>query len=44
MIASSSLKNFGLAILVNNLKEASEIVNTIAPEHLQIYTKKPDIF
>ena len=44
MIASRSLKNFGLAILLNNIKEAGKVVNIIAPEHLQIYTKKPDIF
>ena len=44
MIASKSLKNFGLAILLNNLKEAGKVVNIIAPEHLQIYTKNPDIF
>ena len=41
-IASTSLRKFGLAILVNNLSEAAEVVNMIAPEHLQIYTKKPD--
>ena len=43
-IASSSLGKFGLAILVKNSKEASEVVNKISPEHLQIYTKKPQIF
>ena len=31
-------------ILLNNLKEAAKVVNIIAPEHLQIYTKNPDIF
>ena len=41
-IASTSLRKFGLAILVNNLSEAAEVVNMIAPEHLQIYTKKPN--
>ncbi len=41
-IASASLRKFGLAILVDNLGEAAEVVNMIAPEHLQIYTKKPD--
>ena len=41
-IASSSLGKFGLAILVKNLNEASKITNMIAPEHLQIYTKKTD--
>ena len=41
-IASISLGKFGLAILVRNSREVSEITNIIAPEHLQIYTKKPD--
>ncbi len=39
-IASKSLKNFGLAILSSNIKQIPEIVNTIAPEHLEICTKK----
>ncbi|MDC2987176.1 histidinol dehydrogenase [Candidatus Pelagibacter bacterium] len=38
-IASQSLKNFGLAILTNGKKRIPEIVNTIAPEHLELYTK-----
>ncbi len=41
-IASKSLKNFGLAILARNSKEISYITNEIAPEHLEIYTKKPE--
>ena len=43
-IASSSLRKFGLAILVRNSREISEVVNKISPEHLEIYTKKPDIY
>ena len=38
-IASKSLKNFGLAIYANNKKKIIEIINTIAPEHLEIYLK-----
>jgi histidinol dehydrogenase len=38
-IASESLKNFGFAIYANNKKNIIEIVNTIAPEHLELYTK-----
>ena len=38
-IASSSLKKFGLAILVDNKKKITEIINTIAPEHLELCTK-----
>ena len=37
-IASQSLKKFGLAILANSKKEIIEIINTIAPEHLELYT------
>ena len=37
-IASQSLKNFGLAILVDNKKKIIDIINTIAPEHLEICT------
>ena len=41
-IASISLSKFGLAILVRNSSEVSQTINMIAPEHLQIYTKKPN--
>jgi len=37
-IAFQSLKKFGLAILTNNKKKIPEIINTIAPEHLELYT------
>ena len=37
-IASQSLRKFGLAILVKNKKKIPEIVNTIAPEHLELFT------
>ncbi len=35
-IASKSIKNYGLAIYANNVKKISEVVNIIAPEHLEI--------
>jgi histidinol dehydrogenase len=38
-IAYKSLKNFGLAIYVKNKKNISEIINTIAPEHLELNLK-----
>ena len=38
-IASKSLKNFGLAIFANSKKNIIEIINTIAPEHLEICMK-----
>ena len=37
-IASKSLKNFGLAILTKDKNKIIEIINTIAPEHLELYT------
>ena len=39
IIASKSIKNFGLAIYTNNKNKISEIVNIIAPEHLEINFK-----
>ena len=38
-IAYRSLKNFGLAIYANNKKNIVEIINVIAPEHLEINMK-----
>ena len=38
-IAQSSLKNYGLAIYVKNKKRLLDVVNTIAPEHLEINFK-----
>ena len=37
-IAKQSLKNFGLAILTKGKTRIAEIVNIIAPEHLELYT------
>jgi len=41
-IASKSLKTFGLSILVRNKKLLIDIINLIAPEHLEIMTKNPN--
>ena len=38
-IASKSLKNFGLAIYAKSKKNILEIINTIAPEHLELNMK-----
>jgi len=38
-IALKSLKNFGLAIYTNSKKNIIEIINTIAPEHLELCMK-----
>ncbi len=40
-IIEKSIKNYSAIILVNNLNEAVEIANKIAPEHLEIITKEP---
>ncbi len=37
-IAMQSLKNFGLAIYTNKKNKISEIINLIAPEHLELCT------
>ena len=41
-IATQSLKNFGKLIFSKNKKNTIDIVNEIAPEHLEINTKKPE--
>tara|TARA_B100000941_G_scaffold255490_1_gene204222 strand:+ start:355 stop:1650 length:1296 start_codon:yes stop_codon:yes gene_type:complete len=38
-IATKSLKNYGLAIYSNNLNKILDVVNIIAPEHLEINLK-----
>ena len=38
-IASKSLRNFGLAIYAKSKKNIIEIINTIAPEHLELNMK-----
>ena len=35
-IASKSIKNYGFVVYTKNLNKISEIVNVIAPEHLEI--------
>ena len=39
-IASKSIRNYGLAIYASSQNKIAEIVNTIAPEHLEINFKK----
>ncbi len=41
-IARESLEKNGLIILVKNLKEAVEIANKKAPEHLELQVEKPE--
>ncbi|MDA7606197.1 histidinol dehydrogenase [Pelagibacteraceae bacterium] len=41
-IASKSLRNFGLSLLVKNKKLLADTINLIAPEHLEIFTKNPN--
>ncbi len=38
-IATQSLKNFGLSIYSNSKRKIAEIINTIAPEHLELNMK-----
>ncbi len=41
-IAKSSLKRFGAIILTEDIEKASEIANSIAPEHLEIMIEQPE--
>lgn len=41
-IAESSLRDYGAIVPVNNLEEACEIVNELAPEHVEIVTCDDD--
>ncbi|MGL5353905.1 MAG: histidinol dehydrogenase [Clostridium sp.] len=40
-IIKKSLKNFGVGIICNSLKQCIEISNILAPEHLEIMTNNP---
>jgi histidinol dehydrogenase len=40
-IIESSISNYGAIIVTNSLEEAIEVINKIAPEHLEIMTKHP---
>ncbi len=40
-IAKKSLQKYGAVIITKNLVSATDIANQIAPEHLEIMTKKP---
>ncbi len=41
-IVRRALADFGAVFVVNTLEEACEIVNELAPEHLEIMTRDPD--
>lgn len=41
-IANESIKKRGLIVLVRNLKEGIDLINEIAPEHLEICTADPE--
>ncbi len=40
-ILEKSIKNYSVIVIVNNLEEAIEIANKIAPEHLEVITEEP---
>lgn len=40
-IARKSIDNYGAIVIIKNIKDAVEISNSIAPEHLEIITKNP---
>ncbi|HEU4714782.1 MAG TPA: histidinol dehydrogenase [Pyrinomonadaceae bacterium] len=41
-IAAASLENYGAVVIVNSVDDACEIVNWIAPEHLELVTNDDD--
>lgn len=43
-IILESLKNYGAIIITSNIKEAIEIGNTIAPEHLELMLENPFVY
>jgi len=43
-IASSSLKNYGISIFAKNKNKILDIINEIAPEHLELHVKDYKIF
>lgn len=40
-IATRSLRRFGAIIITDNLEEAAEIANRVAPEHLELMVRNP---
>ncbi len=40
-ILEKSIENYGYILIVNSMEEALEVVNEIAPEHLEIQTANP---
>jgi len=41
-IARGSLDNYGAIIITKDLREAAEVSNSVAPEHLEIMTRNPE--
>jgi len=39
--ARKSLRRYGAVLIVRSLKEAVEVANSIAPEHLEVMTRRP---
>jgi len=40
-IATAALRNWGLIVVTRNLKDAVAVANDLAPEHLEIITRRP---
>ncbi len=40
-VAAEALRRFGAIIVVNDMKEAADVSNSIAPEHLEVMTRTP---
>ena len=43
-IAEKSIKDYGLILVTNDIEQAFELSNLIAPEHLELCVKEPSIY
>ncbi|HBT46563.1 MAG TPA: histidinol dehydrogenase [Peptococcaceae bacterium] len=41
VIAAQALENYGAVILVDDMRQALEVANSLAPEHLELYVADP---
>ncbi len=40
--ARAAVKNYGLAVIVSRIEKAADVVNELAPEHLEVICRKPE--
>jgi histidinol dehydrogenase len=42
-MARRAVKDYGLALLVNRMEQAAGVVNELAPEHLEVICRRPEV-